>query len=66
MGQISLRHDCAWAGARALLEIVAPALRPEEHKDFFDEAYRACAAMIEAYEREMQREAARLCKPSRN
>jgi hypothetical protein len=66
MGQISLRHDCAWAGARSLVEIVVPCLREEERRDAFEEFYRVCAAMIEAYEQQMQREAARLCKPSRN
>jgi hypothetical protein len=48
-----------------LLETVAPALRPEEHRDFFDEAYRIVLAALEAYDQQAEREAARL-KPSRN
>lgn len=66
MGVVSLRHDAAFAAARALVEIVAPCLREEERRDAFEEFYRVCVAMIEAYEQQMQREAARLCKPSRN
>jgi hypothetical protein len=61
-----LMHDSAFAGATALLDMVAPALRPEERRDYFDEAYRICMAMLEAYEQQVRREAARLCRPSRN
>ena len=60
-----LRHDAAFAAARVLLETVAPALRPEEHRDFFDEAYRIIIACLESYDQQAQREAARL-RPSRN
>ncbi len=62
----SLMQNCAVAGATALLDMVAPALRPEERRDFFDEAYRICVAMLEAHSRQMRREAARPYKPSRN
>jgi hypothetical protein len=61
-----LIHESALLGANALLDLVAPALRPEERRDYFDEAYRICVALLEAYEQQMQREAARLCKPSCN
>ena len=61
-----LMHDSAFAGAKELLDMVAPALRPEERRDYFNEAYRTCLAMLLAYEQQVQREAARLCRPSRN
>ena len=61
-----LRHDAAEAGAQALLDMVAPALRPEERRDYFDEAYRICEAMLQTYEQLLQREAVRLWRPSRN
>ena len=66
MSANSPMHDRAVAGATALLDMVAPALRPEERREFFDEAYRICLAMLEAYEQQVRREAARLCRPSRN
>jgi hypothetical protein len=62
----SLMHDCAVAGATALLDMVAPALRPEERRECFDEAYRICLAMLEAYGHEMRQEAAKRLKPSCN
>jgi hypothetical protein len=60
-----LIHDAARAGAQALLDMVAPALLPDERKDFREEAYIVCKAMIEAYQIQVNREAPRLC-PSRN
>jgi hypothetical protein len=66
MAADSLRHDCAVAGAAALLDVVAPALRPEERREFFDEAYRTCLAMLETYQQEVRREAVRLLRPSCN
>ena len=44
-----LIHDSAFAGAKRLLDMVAPALCPEERRDYFDEAYRICLALLEAY-----------------
>jgi hypothetical protein len=61
-----LRHDVAWVGAQSLVEVIASCLRLEERRDYFDEACRICLAMLEAYEQQVRREAARLCKPSRN
>ena len=61
-----LMHDSAFAGARALLDMAAPALRSDQPRVYFDEAYHICLAMLEAYEQQVQREAARLCRPSRN
>ncbi len=60
-----LRHDAAWAAAQVLTEIVAPALRPEEHRECVSEFYRVVLAALEAYEQQSQREALRL-KPSKN
>ncbi len=61
-----LMHDTAFAAAKALLDMAAPALRSDQRRDYFDECYRICLAMLEAYEQQVQREAARLCRPSRN
>lgn len=63
-----LQHDCAWAAATALLDLVAPCLRPEEHRDAFDEFYTAVRAALESYEREVQQEGRRMfpLRPSRN
>lgn len=66
MGQISLRHNVAFAAALAILDMVAQCLREEEQRDAFSMFYEAIKAAIEQYETAMQREAARLCKPSRN
>lgn len=44
------RHDAAIAIARTILEIVSPCLRPEEHRDAFEEFYHAVMAGLEAYE----------------
>jgi hypothetical protein len=60
-----LIHDAARAGAQALLDMVAPALLPAERKDFKEEAFVICKAMIEAYLIQVNKEAARL-QPSRN
>jgi hypothetical protein len=62
----SLMHDCAVAGATALLDMVAPALRPEERRECFDEAYHICLAMLEAYGLEVRRETAKRLRPSCN
>ena len=65
MGAPRLRHDSAVAGAQALLDMVGPALLPAERKDFWEESYRILVALLEAYDQQAQREAARLT-PSRN
>jgi hypothetical protein len=41
--------DAAAAAARALLAIIAPCLREEEHRDFLEEAHGVCMTMIRAY-----------------
>ncbi len=64
-GNARLRHDTAWATARALLEIIVPALRPEEHQDAFDEFYKICLSALVSYDVQAQREETRI-KPSRN
>lgn len=65
MASQRLRHNSAVAGAHALLDMVRPALLPAEQKDFWEESYVILKAMLEAYDQQAQREAARL-KPSRN
>lgn len=66
MASRHLKHDTAFACATALLDMVRPALLPAEQKDFHEEAYRIALAALEAYDQQVQREAARLRKPSRN
>ena len=66
MGQISLRHDHAWAAAAAVLDLVKHLMREECHREAHDAFYQAINACLEHYEIQMQREARRLAKPSRN
>lgn len=63
-----LQHDVAFSCARALLDIIAPALRPEEHKEVFECFYQAVSAAIQAYETAVQNEGRRLfpLRPSGN
>lgn len=66
MGSKNLAHDASWACAAAIMECIENCLREEERREaFLAIAERVKAAMI-WYEQAMQREAARLCKPSRN
>jgi hypothetical protein len=44
-----LQHDAATAMAKALLDLVVPCLREEEHQDAFEEFYAVCKAGIEAF-----------------
>jgi hypothetical protein len=60
-----LCHDAAFAMATALLEIVQNCIRPEEHKDAFNEFYRVALSGIEAYCIQAERMQQRLY-PSRN
>jgi hypothetical protein len=60
-----LQHDAAFAMARALLEIVQNCIRPEDHRDAFDEFYRVCKAGLEAYSVQQTRMEQRL-RPSWN
>ncbi len=62
MNHLRLRHDCAWAAALELLETVAPALREEEYRDFFGEAFRICLELLEGFEEKAARERKRLAK----
>jgi hypothetical protein len=61
-----LRHDAAYAAATALLDMVCRALLNSEHKLFHDEAYQIVLACLEAYDMQREREAIRLCRPSKN
>ena len=65
MSHDRLMHDAAWACARALTEMVAPALRPEEQAEYFASALEAVRAAIEAFEIRKDREQMRL-KPNPN
>jgi hypothetical protein len=60
-----LVHDCAFALARVLLDMVAHNYREEEHRDIFEAFYTACKAGIEAYSLQDDRMQHRL-KPGRN
>ena len=55
-----LRAAAAFALALHILGMVKHLLREEEHKDAFDEFYRAARAAIEAYEQQTERERQRL------
>lgn len=60
------RHDTAVAIARAILDIVAPCLRPEERRDAFEEFYYAVSAGLEAYESMRARRPIASAEPSPN
>ena len=45
-----LCHDVAFAMATALLDIVRPCLRPEEHRDAFSEFYQVCRAGLDRFQ----------------
>lgn len=63
---ICARHDTAVATARAILEVVSPCLRPEEHREAFEEFYRAVSAGLEAYEAILARSHRGIAEPSPN
>lgn len=65
MSSPRLRHDCAFACARVLLDTVSPCLRPEEQNEAFGIFYEAVKACLQRYDESRQAEAARL-KPSAN
>jgi len=65
MSVARLRHDAAWRAAQTLVSIVAPALRPDEHKDAHAEFYRVVKLTLENYDTSRIREELRI-KPSRN
>jgi hypothetical protein len=61
-----LIHDTAYALALHLLRVFEPLLREEEKRDAFTECYEAAKAGIEAFCIQADREAVRLCRPSKN
>lgn len=63
-----LRHDAAFACATALLDMACGALMDQEKRDFHEEAYHIVLQMLAKYDSmyEREREAIRLCRPSRN
>lgn len=65
MGKTRIRHDAAFAAAKASLDVVAPCLREEEQAEVFGIFYQIAVASLEAYEAMVQREANRL-HPSDN
>jgi hypothetical protein len=66
MAHQRLRHDVAAATAKAVLEIVAPCLRPEEQHEAWGMFLTAITAGLEKYEELRQRELHRLARPSDN
>jgi hypothetical protein len=54
------QHDCAHRMAIRLLRLIAPALREEEHGDFYEEAMIVLTEELEALETRRRREADRL------
>ena len=60
-----LLHDCAWAEAHALMELVGHNFREEEQREVFAAFYRASRAGIEAYRSQSEMEGRRL-RPSVN
>ncbi len=60
-----LIHDAAVAMARAILDIIAPCIRPEERRDALEEFYTVCRSGIEAYEMQIDRMQKRL-NPMKN
>ena len=60
-----LIHDCSWAAAAVLENMVAPVLREEERREFLAQAYQSVRAAIESFLIFKNREAARI-NPSAN
>lgn len=61
-----LDHDCAFATAKAVLDMVGHLLRPEEQKEFFGMVVTAVEACLLKRDELLARERKRLCKPSDN
>jgi hypothetical protein len=60
-----LKHDAAFAMARAILDIVQECIPSGCHEAAFGEFYEACKAGIDAYDIQSRREMLRL-HPSEN
>lgn len=61
-----LDHDCVWAAAKAICEMVAPALRDEEIVELHGMVVAALEGMLLKRDELLARERRRLCKPSEN
>jgi hypothetical protein len=61
-----LDHDCAWATAKAVLDMVGHLLREEEQKEFFSMTVAAVEACLIKRDELLARERKRLAKPSSN
>lgn len=59
-------HDCVFATATAILEMVASILRPEEQRELFGMVCTALEAMLINRDELQARERKRLAKPSDN
>lgn len=58
--------ECAMAAAKAVLDLVAHMLRPEEQKEFFCQAVDAVKQCLLMRDEMLRREQQRLGKPSDN
>ena len=61
-----LDHDCVWAAAKAITEMVAPALREEEISELFGMVTAALEGMLVKRDEMLARERKRLAKSSEN
>jgi hypothetical protein len=62
----SIQHDAAVAIAHAVLDIIAPCLRPEEQPDALHEFYQVIRAGLEAYDETLARSRRMAFEPSPN
>lgn len=58
-------NERAFLMAREMLGTVASCLRPEEHRDAFEEFYRSCKRHLEEHQVQVERMESRL-RPSAN
>jgi hypothetical protein len=56
----SLHHDCSWALASALAELLAELLPDDERRKFFDSSYQASRACLDAFCARVERQAKRI------
>ncbi|MDY3551483.1 hypothetical protein R5W24_000559 [Gemmata sp. JC717] len=61
-----LDHDVCMAAAQAITEMVAPLLREEEIREFFNLAFGTLEAMLIKRDELLKRERQRLGRPSDN
>lgn len=61
-----LDHDCAYATAKAVLDMVGHLLREEEQREFFNMTFKAIEACLIQRDMLLERERKRLGKPINN